>query len=119
MIGVLRRAPQEDSSRFIAFDGTAFGEYLQTERIKEQILSDSFFHELRSFFQPKVSTKTGLCEGFEALARWKSPIFGNVSPGDFISLAEQGSRDRYGNEKKSCRPSRFPSTTLALEDSHR
>lgn len=89
MIGVLRRAPQEDRGRFIAFDGTAFGEYLQTERIKEQILSDSFFHELRSVFQPKVSVKTGLCEGFEALARWSSPIFGNVSPGDFIALAEQ------------------------------
>jgi EAL domain-containing protein (putative c-di-GMP-specific phosphodiesterase class I) len=89
MIGVLRRAPQEDRGRFIAFDGTAFGEYLQTERIKEQILSDSFFHELRSVFQPKVSAKTGRCEGFEALARWRSPIFGNVSPGDFISLAEQ------------------------------
>jgi EAL domain-containing protein (putative c-di-GMP-specific phosphodiesterase class I)/ActR/RegA family two-component response regulator len=39
-------------------------------------------------YQPKVSCKTGLLAGFEALARWQDPRRGWVSPGDFIPIAE-------------------------------
>lgn len=40
-------------------------------------------------YQPKVDMKTGRVCGMEALARWKHPIFGFVSPEEFISLAEE------------------------------
>jgi EAL domain-containing protein (putative c-di-GMP-specific phosphodiesterase class I)/CheY-like chemotaxis protein len=39
-------------------------------------------------FQPLVELATGRCKGFEALARWKNDGV-NVSPGEFIPLAEQ------------------------------
>lgn len=39
-------------------------------------------------FQPKVATKTGAICGVEALARWTHPALGNVSPEEFIPLAE-------------------------------
>ena len=40
-------------------------------------------------FQPKASLLTGVMVGVEALARWKHPTFGAVSPDEFIPLAEQ------------------------------
>ena len=44
--------------------------------------------ELTLHFQPKVSLHTGASVEAEALCRWRSPVFGNVSPGEFIPLAE-------------------------------
>ena len=40
-------------------------------------------------YQPIVSLKTGRISGFEALARWRHPDRGLVSPGEFIPVAEE------------------------------
>ncbi len=40
-------------------------------------------------FQPLISLKTGRIAGFEALARWKHPIMGVISPTEFIAVAEE------------------------------
>ena len=44
--------------------------------------------ELRLHYQPKVDMFTGLPCGVEALLRWSHPELGNVSPAEFIELAE-------------------------------
>lgn len=44
--------------------------------------------ELALHFQPKVALGTGHACEVEALCRWNSPILGNVSPAEFIALAE-------------------------------
>jgi diguanylate cyclase (GGDEF)-like protein/PAS domain S-box-containing protein len=41
------------------------------------------------YYQPKIEFGTGLIVGAEALIRWNSPTRGLVSPGQFISLAEE------------------------------
>jgi len=45
--------------------------------------------ELSLALQPQFETGTGLLAGFEALLRWHSPKRGNVSPAEFISVAEE------------------------------
>lgn len=45
--------------------------------------------QLRLFFQPQISMKSGYVCGAEALLRWDHPQRGMVLPGEFIPLAEE------------------------------
>jgi diguanylate cyclase (GGDEF)-like protein len=45
--------------------------------------------ELLLYYQPIVSLESRELAGFEALARWKHPQRGLVSPGEFIPVAEE------------------------------
>lgn len=45
--------------------------------------------QLSLVYQPKVEVSTGRIIGVEALSRWNHPILGQVSPIDFITMAEQ------------------------------
>jgi diguanylate cyclase (GGDEF)-like protein/PAS domain S-box-containing protein len=40
-------------------------------------------------FQPLVSAADGAIQGFEALIRWRHPRRGEISPGEFIPVAEE------------------------------
>jgi diguanylate cyclase (GGDEF)-like protein len=45
--------------------------------------------ELRLVFQPQVRFSDWRIEGFEALLRWRHPEFGDVSPSEFVPVAEE------------------------------
>ena len=45
--------------------------------------------QLKLFYQPKVDLGTRTIIGAEALLRWESPDLGNVSPDEFIPVAEE------------------------------
>jgi diguanylate cyclase (GGDEF)-like protein len=44
--------------------------------------------DLELYYQPKIDLKTGTTLAVEALLRWKHPERGNISPEEFIPLAE-------------------------------
>lgn len=53
--------------------------------------------QIQPWFQPQISTDTGLVSGFEALARWSHPERGVISPADFLPILEQaGAMERLG-----------------------
>ena len=49
------------------------------------------FRQMEVWFQPVVSLATDRPVGAEALCRWHHPQFGDVSPGEFIPIAERNS----------------------------
>jgi len=55
-----------------------------SERLEHAIEKDDF----HLVFQPQYDAKAKKLEGFEALLRWEDEVLGNVSPGEFIPIAE-------------------------------
>lgn len=45
--------------------------------------------EFTLLYQPKISCKTQLVTGAEALIRWDNPVLGRIPPGRFIPIAEE------------------------------
>jgi len=45
--------------------------------------------EIEVFYQPLIWLESGVLEGFEALARWRHPARGLISPVTFIPIAEE------------------------------
>ena len=48
-------------------------------------------NELRLVYQPRIDLATRSCTGVEALLRWSHPVLGEISPAEFIPLAERTS----------------------------
>jgi diguanylate cyclase (GGDEF)-like protein/PAS domain S-box-containing protein len=46
-------------------------------------------NEFRLHYQPQVDLDSGAVTGMEALLRWTDPLFGMMSPADFIPVAEE------------------------------
>jgi len=46
-------------------------------------------NEIKPWFQPQLSTETGMVTGFEALARWQHPSKGMITPAEFLPDLER------------------------------
>lgn len=46
-------------------------------------------NEFEVYYQPQLNVKDGGIMGAEALLRWRNPMLGNVTPDEFIPIAEQ------------------------------
>jgi diguanylate cyclase (GGDEF)-like protein/PAS domain S-box-containing protein len=82
------RAKEEGRSRAVMYDSTmesAAQGRMDTEMALRRALSE---HELRVVYQPIVRLGDLRVVGAEALLRWDNPRRGMLSPGDFISVAE-------------------------------
>jgi diguanylate cyclase (GGDEF)-like protein len=77
--------------------GGASSQIFELAMRDQVIVRKEFENELRGaldrrefvlHYQPISSMSTGAIVGFEALLRWKHPVRGMVSPGEFIPIAE-------------------------------
>jgi EAL domain-containing protein (putative c-di-GMP-specific phosphodiesterase class I)/GGDEF domain-containing protein len=66
--------------------GTAQQTELWTE-FQRRFPQDIADHRLLPCYQPQIDVQTGAIVGFEALARYRHPSLGLVSPGEFLQLA--------------------------------
>lgn len=78
---------------------------------------------ITTWFQPQVSTDTGLITGLEVLARWNDPDRGLISPTDFLPVLEmEGLLVRLGevildgalSALKSCDDAGFDVATIGI-----
>jgi len=90
LLSALEKAKDEDAYDMVIFDDESHeNNYKMLElldAIKAAIRNDCEGFYL--CYQPFVSTVTGKIIGSEALLRWRSPVFGEVSPGRFVPHLE-------------------------------
>jgi len=59
---------------------------LEIEQALRKAITESQFYLV---YQPQLNLQTGAVEGFEALIRWLHPVRGELSPLEFIPIAEE------------------------------
>lgn len=62
---------------------------VENEILRSEMLDALDKGEFELYYQPKISFKSGVINGVEALIRWHHPVKGFIPPSDFIPLAEQ------------------------------
>lgn len=80
-------ASKSSGQDLAVFDDQAAAQIHRRLNIEQAIVMALRDHELRLVYQPKV-TRDGQIVGLEALIRWRSPMLGDVSPAEFIPVAE-------------------------------
>ena len=86
----MRRAKVSGGNR-VSFFERAWGEEASHQALVEQCLDASLRFSRDQFhlaFQPIIGVEKGALCGWEALARWRHPILGDVSPNVFVPIAE-------------------------------
>jgi diguanylate cyclase (GGDEF)-like protein/PAS domain S-box-containing protein len=83
------QAKQRGKSGFAIFAAEMQEDTLQRLEMESALRTALEHNELVLMYQPLIDLKTGGIYGAEALVRWQSPQFGNVSPDRFIPIAEE------------------------------
>lgn len=85
----LYRAKSEGRDRVCFFEARYNQEIERRTRLEQGLRQALSRGEIHVLYQPKVDAVTGCWVGAEALMRWRSADLGEVSPVEFIPLAEE------------------------------
>ena len=85
----LYKAKSEGRGGVRLFDATYEATAFERAMIEQELRAAIDENALAVHFQPIVNLSDGSLSGFEALARWKHPKLGNISPAVFVPIAEQ------------------------------
>ena len=90
LMSALEKAKANDDNKLVIFDDETQENNQKTLELLDAIKA-SIRNECEGFYlcyQPFISTVTGKIIGAEALIRWRSPVYGEVSPGRFVPYLE-------------------------------
>jgi diguanylate cyclase (GGDEF)-like protein len=82
-------AKEKGKACYEIFDAVMHARAVARLQLENDLRRAAERQELLVHYQPIVSLETNRLAGFEALARWRHPRRGFVSPADFISIAEE------------------------------
>jgi diguanylate cyclase (GGDEF)-like protein/PAS domain S-box-containing protein len=82
-------AKEAGKHRFQKFDARMRTQAERRHRLEQALRTAVAGSQFHIVYQPKLDTRTGVVVGFEALARWNVEPFGQVSPQEFIPIAEE------------------------------
>ena len=71
------------------FEESMDAEYKRRQRVKNELAKALDNDRLTVRYQPIVDAKTGKIVACEALSRWNHPELGDISPAEYIPLAEE------------------------------
>ncbi|MBX2851327.1 MAG: EAL domain-containing protein [Phycisphaeraceae bacterium] len=81
-------AKQNGKARYVLFDQNMQDQLIQRIRLEQDLQHALVRDELSLVYEPIIDLQTGTPVGFEALLRWTHPVHGEVSPTEFIPIAE-------------------------------
>lgn len=64
------------------------------KNIEHALANESFIDQIEVFYQPIICRENRKIKGLEALVRWNHPDIGNISPDEFIPIAERSNAIR-------------------------
>lgn len=82
-------AKQDGKNDFRFYNTDVETQSLERLMLESSLRSALDLEQFSLQYQPKMSVQTGCVSGVEALLRWKHPQLGNLSPAQFIPLAEE------------------------------
>ncbi len=82
------QAKGEGGNRCQFFDDTLSRRAHRRATLEQALREPGLLDQLQVLFQPQVDMRDGRPVGVEALLRWNHPVYGAVSPEEFIPLAE-------------------------------
>lgn len=85
----LAAAKQQGNGCCIVFSPDMREAFEEKEALREDLKRGLEAKEIEPFFQPQINAKTGELDGFEALARWRHPSRGILSPFHFLDAAAE------------------------------
>ena len=83
------RAKQNGKNSYHIYSSTLNISSFKIFELERDLRKSIINKELVLHFQPRVDAKTGKLLSAEALIRWRHPVWGLVSPGEFIPIAEE------------------------------
>jgi diguanylate cyclase (GGDEF)-like protein/PAS domain S-box-containing protein len=85
----LYEAKRQGKNRYLFFDEKMRTEQLTRTAVEEELSQALNRQELDVIYQPIIDLRDGQMVGCEALVRWEHPSLGEMSPVDFIPMAEK------------------------------
>ncbi|EAV44451.1 hypothetical protein SIAM614_04795 [Roseibium aggregatum IAM 12614] len=85
----LYRAKSNGRNRFEFFSDTLKSEIVHNKQVADDILFALERQEFLPYFQPQFDARTLAITGVEALARWKHPTEGILTPDRFLKTADE------------------------------
>jgi len=85
-IKALKYYPEKD---FLIYENNLEKKVRREMDIEEHLSLAIKNNEFEMYFQPQINSKEDRIVGIESLIRWNNPILGNVSPMEFIPIAEE------------------------------
>ncbi|WP_017323907.1 EAL domain-containing protein [Synechococcus sp. PCC 7336] len=82
------RAKDAGKSQHILFDPLMHQQAIEQLQLETDLRKAIAQRQLRVFYQPTISFRTGKIEGLEALVRWQHPQRGLLTPREFLPIAE-------------------------------
>lgn len=81
-------AKHRGKDRYVVFDSAMGANVVRALQIENDLRRAIERDELRLVYQPIIDLTTGRIASFEALLRWRHPTGGEISPAEFVPVAE-------------------------------